>query len=115
MAEETRALKRRHLIYYLEVYDDEQDLLLGHIVDITTAGLKLVSKKPIETGRDFKLRMNLPESYFKEGTVFFDGKSLWSGNDINPDFYDTGFSIANLNHKAIKTIEKLVKELAFNM
>ena len=47
---DVRAYKRRHLIYYLEVYDDETGDLLGHLVDITLQGLKLTSKKEIMTG-----------------------------------------------------------------
>ena len=67
MAEEGRALNRRHLIYYfLEVNDIGSGELLGHLVDITTKGIKLVSKHPIETGKKFKLQMLLPEDYFHE-------------------------------------------------
>ena len=38
MTDETRSLKRRHLVYYLEVYDDDANELLGHLVDLTTCG-----------------------------------------------------------------------------
>ena len=109
-----RALKRRHLIYYLEVYDEDSDKFLGHLVDITTQGIKLVSKKPIETEKIFSLRMNLPEGYFDDKVLTFKAKSLWSGNDVNPDFFDTGFMAPNLDPKAKETITDLVNQLGFN-
>ncbi len=109
-----RALKRRHLIYYLEVYDKDSDKFLGHLVDITTQGIKLVSKKPIETERIFSLRMNLPEGYFNDSTLIFKAKSLWSGNDVNPDFFDTGFMVPDLDPKAKEIITDLVNQLGFN-
>ena len=112
--ESRRALKRRHLIYYLEVHDNESDKFLGHLVDITTQGIKLISKKPIETERIYTLRMNLPEEYFDEKILTFKAKSLWSGNDINPEFFDTGFMVPDLDQKVKNTITDLVNQLGFN-
>lgn len=109
-----RTLKRRHLIYYLQVFDEESGEQLGHLVDITTRGIKLVSKKAIDTDRDYHLRMTLPEGYFKENVIHFQGKALWSGNDVNPDFYDTGFEVANLDKKVRTVIIKLINWLGFN-
>jgi hypothetical protein len=109
-----RTLKRRHLIYYLEVFDEDTDELLGHLVDITTRGIKLVSKKAIGTDREYHLRMTLPEGYFQENVIHFQGRALWSGNDVNQDFYDTGFEVANLDKEVRKVIIKLINWLGFN-
>lgn len=114
MAEEGRALKRRHLIYYLEVHDAEKDELLGHLVDLTTQGIKLVSKKPIAVNRAFTLSMSLPEEMFKEKNLVFTATSLWSAPDINPDFYDTGFSVPGLSDEAKQLITDLVEQVGFN-
>lgn len=114
MTDETRSLKRRHLVYYLEVYDDDANELLGHLVDLTTSGLKLVSKQRIPTNRSYRLRMMLPEGYFSQKDLYFEAKSLWSSNDINPDFYDTGFSSPKLEPVAQNIIMDLVSQLSFN-
>ncbi len=114
MADETRSLKRRHLVYYLEVYDDEANKLLGHLVDLTTNGLKLVSKQRIPTNRTYKLRMMLPEGYFSQKDIYFEAKSMWSSNDINPDFYDTGFAAPKLDQKTQEIISGLVSQISFN-
>lgn len=114
MTGDGRTLKRRHLIYYLEVFDEETGKLLGHLVDITTRGIKLISKEPIECGRSFRMRMQLPEGYFKETDLHFEGRSVWSGNDVNPDFYDTGFDVPNLDKDVRTIIIKLVNWLGFN-
>ena len=114
MADETRALKRRHLIYYLEVYDNETNDLLGHLVDITTEGLKLVSKVEIPAHHLFQLRMSLPEGYFEQKMLRFEATSRWSSNDVNPDFYDTGFSLPDLDAKSKEIIFNLVNQLSFN-
>lgn len=114
MANEPRSLKRRHLVYYLEVYDADANELLGHLVDLTTTGFKLVSKQRIPTNRDYRLRMLLPEGYFAQKELCFEAKSLWSSNDINPDFYDTGFSAPKLELKTQNIIRDLVEQISFN-
>jgi len=114
MTDETRSLKRRHLVYYLEVYDDDANKLLGHLVDLTTSGLKLVSKQRIPTNRTYHLRMMLPEGYFSQKDIYFEAKSMWSSNDVNPDFYDTGFAAPKLDQKTQEIISGLVSQISFN-
>ncbi|HSR37239.1 MAG TPA: PilZ domain-containing protein [Desulfurivibrionaceae bacterium] len=114
VGEESRGLQRRHLIYYLEIHDDVTGKLLGHLVDITTEGIKLVSKEPIERGKTFRLRMQLPEDYFDEKMLRFEAKSLWSSNDVNPEFYDTGFSTSGMDQRAKEIVAGLVGQFGFN-
>ena len=114
MTNETRSLKRRHLVYYLEVYDDDANELLGHLVDLTTTGLKLVSKQRIPTNRTYHLRMMLPEGYFAQKDLYFEAQSMWSSNDINPDFYDTGFAAPKLDPKTQEIILDMVSQISFN-
>lgn len=110
----SRVLERRHLIYYLEVYDLETGRQLGHLVDITTRGIKLVSKEKIPLKQTFILKLMLPSGYFKESEIHFEAKSLWSSNDVNPDFYDTGFEVTSLSTEERKIMRKLVEQIGFN-
>ncbi len=114
MEHKARILKRRHLIYYLEVYDEDTGLPLGHLVDVTTRGIKLVSKTPLEAGKTFRLRMMLPAGYFQETVVHIEAVSKWSNNDINPDFFDTGFEAKSIDIRTRQIIMKLVNLVGFN-
>jgi hypothetical protein len=114
MTEEIRSYKRRHLLYYLEVYDDDTKELLGHLVDLTTTGLKLMSRKQIPSNRDYWLRMVLPEEVFPEKDLYFEAQSRWSSNEVNPDFYDTGFSAPKLDLKTQNIIRDLLSEISFH-
>ena len=113
MGDESRRMKRRHLVFYLEVYN-ESGGVLGHLVDLTTKGIKLVSKEPIKENKDFRLKMELPEEYFADKALHFNGHSLWSGPDVNPHFHATGFEISGLDEDARVIIRKLINELGFN-
>jgi len=111
---ELRKFKRRHLIYYLEVFDDESGELLGHLVDLTINGLKLVSKEEIPSGKDFRLRMIMPEQYCKDRQVTFAARSMWSSKDVNPDFYATGFSAPDLDQETRRLFMVMINQVGFN-
>ncbi len=111
---EPRILKRRHLIYYLEVHDGKSGSLLGHLVDLTTKGVKLVSREPIATDTELTLKMMLPDEYSEEKFVSFKAKSIWSGKDVNPDFYATGFIAPDLSKDVKDIFKSLIDEAGFN-
>ncbi len=112
--EDIRSLKRRHLIYYLDVFNNKNNELLGKLVDITTRGIKLVSRLPVPIDKDYSLRLTFPEGYFRSRDLTFDARSIWSSNDINPDFYDTGFEVINLDREGRKIIRRLIELVGFN-
>jgi hypothetical protein len=63
-----RSLKRRHLIYYLRVFDRSSGKLVGHLVDVTTQGMMLISEAPLPDEAEFELRMDLPPGLFAMDT-----------------------------------------------
>ena len=110
---ERRKLKRRHLIYYLRVFERNNDQLIGHVVDITSEGAMLISEEPIETDTVFQCRMVLPEGMEGSREITFDAKSVWSKKDINPNYYATGFQMLKAAPKDLDTVERLIVDFGF--
>ncbi len=108
-----RKLKRRHLIYYLRVFDRNSGQLIGHLVDVTTEGVMLISKHPIETNTIFKSKMVLPKGIEGSKEITFDAKSIWCKKDVNPNFYATGFQLLKSSPEDIKLLERLIDEFGF--
>ncbi len=108
-----RTVLRRHLIYYLRVWNTEEDQLLGHLVDINVDGLMLISEKPIPTKKEYKLelRWNSPEGEAQH--LRFNAESRWCNNDVNPAFYDTGFLLNNKDEAILEPIKQMIEELGF--
>ncbi len=110
---EKRKLKRRHLIYYLSVFEGNTDHLVGQLVDLTTDGLMLTSENPMEIGAKLKLRMVLPEEIRGKTNLFFEAVAKWCKRDINPNFYDIGFKVQNISKTEAKIIETLIQGFSF--
>jgi len=114
MEQDSRRLRRRHLIFYLEVRDHRTGDYLGHLVDLTTKGIKLISKDPIAVNDARTLRMELPEDFGTDPSLVFEARAVWSAKDVNPDFYDTGFELINLPPQAASYLQNLIDEMGFN-
>lgn len=114
MTDGFRAQKRKNIVYYLEIHDEETGKPLGRLVDMTTKGLKMVSEEPIEVNRLFRLRVDLPEGYFMQSTLALEAQSMWCTKDINKDYYVTGFSALSPDLSDQGIIDNLISHLSFN-
>ena len=112
--EDRRTIKRRHLIFYLRVWELEADRPLGHVVDITPEGLMLISEQPIAVGQEYALEIRLPDTEGALNPMRFRAVCRWSDNDINPSFYDSGFEFVEKRTEDIETIRTLVEAYGFH-
>ena len=110
---EKRKLKRVHLIYYLRIFDIETGKHVGHLVDITTEGIMMISENPLQSGKDFSFKMLLPGTITGREEISFKARSLWCKKDFNPDFYVSGLKIEKISFKEIKTIAALINQYGF--
>lgn len=111
---EKRKFQRRHLIYYLRLFDRDTVNLIGHLVDITSEGVMVISENPIEVGKMFHMRMILPKEIFGREQITFSAISKWTAKDVNPSFYDTGFQFEEISDENIQTITQLIDDFGFN-
>lgn len=110
---EKRQIARRHLIYYLRVWDVKQDKLLGHLADVSTDGLMTVGETPIELDKDYHLKMVLPSVTGENDPLEFEALSCWSSNDVNEQFYDTGFQFTKISEETVGRIKDIIAEYGF--
>lgn len=110
---EMRQVERRHLVYYLRVFDGTGSRVLGHIVDISSKGVMLLSGSPISVGENFRLRMRLPSQIANMEELIFNASSRWSKPDVNPDFFIAGFEIRDVDDAIITNIHSLMDDFSF--
>lgn len=113
LASERRLIQRRHLFFHLRVFDRNTGEKLGHVVDVTPEGMMLVSEQVIPTDVDFQLKMSLPDEGDKSKSHEFEARSMWSSNDVNPQFYDTGFRVIRATEEHLDLMEYLVEHYGF--
>lgn len=107
---EKRRITRRHLVFYLRVFDGMSSRVLGHMIDISENGLMLLSDDPMAVNEEHRLRMGLPWEIAGSEEVIFKAVSRWSRPDENPDFFMSGFQIKDIDREARELIRFLIDE-----
>jgi len=114
MFEKRRSEKRRNLIYYLEVYDNESDELSGHVVDITNGGVLIISESLLELNKIFSLKIILPFSINEVDAIIFDAECVHCAVSQNKSHFDVGFKYMSLDEPFLAIINILIQEYGFS-
>ncbi len=109
---EKRTNIRRHLIFYLRVLD-EKDNLIGYLVDISEGGLMIINDTSIPIGKRFTLKLKLPNDIDHGDYLTFLGEVRWTQQDINQDYYDIGIKILDQVDHNLKILQKLIDKIGF--
>lgn len=107
-----RKYERRHLIFYLRIFD-ENDILLGYLLDISEGGILMMSENDIPEGKELKLKLKLPKEINEGDTLQFKGVVKRVTKDINENFYDIGLQIVEKDKKYSEILHKLVEFCGF--
>lgn len=110
--QENRTVDRRGLVFYLRVFDQATQYILGHLTDISTAGLMLVSERKIDPGSLFEVRVILPKEVMGRTELPLKITCCWCSPDAIPEFYAAGFQFEEISLSQKKLIDALTTEFS---
>ena len=105
-----RKSERRHLAYYLKVYDRLTGKLVGRMGNMTGEGLMLLSPDELEVGKAYALRVEFPEKVEGQTYLDIDVRSLWSDKDVLPNYYNTGCQLLESSLQYRELIQQVIEE-----
>lgn len=110
---DNRKSRRLSLYYYLRIIDAKSGHQLGNLIDISDDGLMMISDKQIKKGEIIPISMILPEKRVGTKKVEFMCRSVWSKPSINPDFFETGFQIIDIDTDEKLKLVNIIKDIIF--
>ncbi|MCP4747218.1 MAG: hypothetical protein GY874_13920 [Desulfobacteraceae bacterium] len=110
---EKRKLTRQCLLYHLRVFDISNYKLIGHVADIHTEGMMVLSEQPQKVDAIHDLRVVLPEVLDGKEDVRFRGIVVWSGLHPNTIFYSSGFRVQHISQVHVEIIKMLIDRYGF--
>lgn len=94
---EQRTVPRKNFSFYMRVLDDDRQVILGHMVEVSTIGLRLETVKPLPVNKDYYLRLELTPELGGLPYIVFIARSKWCKiDDIQPNLYNVGFEIIEI-------------------
>ena len=110
---EKRQVERKYLVFYLRVFDGLGSRVIGHLVNISSNGIMLLSDYPVPVNEEYKLRMRLPHELVDHGEIIFNALSRWCRKDTNPEFYVAGFQLHDISPRLKDNILCLIDEFSY--
>jgi len=113
--DERRKLQRRHLIFYLEIEDEETNEKLGHLGDINVEGMMILTEEELPIEKKYKVRLKLPKfEMFDKEFLSMDIITRWMKKDFNPYINCIGCQYRKLSKDDTQLIERLIRLLGFD-
>ena len=107
--DDRRNLERKDFSYYMRLIDNDSQDLVGHLVDISSGGIKLDSQGPIPINKDFHLRMDLTSEIADKPAMIFVARSKWCEVDpLDPFIYNVGFQLINVAPADLDIIKRMM-------
>jgi hypothetical protein len=109
----TRSEKRRHLFYYLKVFRTDTGELLGNLVDLSHSGVMILSRRPVEVGLEFEIRIEPMAPELGHAELRMTVQSRWHRKDVNPEYFVTGFQVTAMPPEQAAVIDHLIADYGF--
>lgn len=107
---EKRQQHRVHLFYQLGVFNRESEDYVGHLVDITIDGIRILNKTPFDTGTVYPFRLDLANMGSLEQQLDFDAECIWQEREFASGVCNSGFKIIKIAKKDREIIEFLIEQ-----
>ena len=109
-----RRIERHQLPCFLQVFNRVTDKPIGFLGNVSESGLMLISQLPMMVDVDFELRLKIPGPTGECQAIDLTATCLWSHEDINPQHYDSGFSVIEAGEEYSQLISALLNYFSFD-
>lgn len=94
---------------FFEVFDKNTNASVGHLVDLTVEGLKIIGRAEMRPRSRYQFRIDLPKEVRGVTRIFADAECMWCQKDIDPEFYIAGFKILSITPPFTEIVETLIQ------
>ncbi len=110
-----RMERRRKVLTFTPVYNQNEDVLLGYLGDLTLRGALMVSEFPVDTDQILTLGIEFRKSSVKPvKRMVIPARVAWCKHEDHRTYYNTGLEFLELNEKEKKAVEAILKKYEFS-
>ena len=109
ISEKVDRATRKHLIYFVKVSSSNEDSFTGRLVNISSNGLKMISKEQFFLKTAYNLEIFLPEGMNELKYIACIGKTVWCEHNTSSDHFSAGFEIVEIDDINKSLLNELIK------
>ncbi len=94
---EKRTVPRKNFSFYMRILNDDTQEILGHMVEVSSIGLRLETVGPLPINKDYYMRLELTPDLGNMPYIVFIARSKWCKIDnIQPNLFHVGFELIEI-------------------
>ena len=109
-SEKIERARRKHLIYSVLINSSGGDFFTGRLVNISSSGLKVITKEKLFFGSTYRLEISLPKETHELKYMTCMGETVWCDHDIRSDHFSAGFKIVEIDEDNKSLLNELMKD-----
>jgi hypothetical protein len=83
----------------LAIYEQDSYRQIGELADLSTTGIRLLTKEPIEQDRLLRCRVKLPVDVFQQEYLLLEAKCMWCRKGQDKMQFESGHRIVNITEQ----------------
>jgi hypothetical protein len=87
--------------------------IIGHVANLSTEGIMLITSDSMVHDTVLKLSIALPEKIFDRDRIECEAKCMWCKVSPNSDFFEAGLQLCEVSEQEIKAIVGLIAKYRF--
>ena len=96
---------------HVNVYPQDEDVLLGYALNLNTGGMLLVTEKPLNPVKKYDLSFGGDKDEHIMQRIMVSAYPVWQQSENNISRYYTGMRFSNLDANTVAKIETILYEL----
>lgn len=108
---ERRQSQRSNLKVPLRVFLVDTEVYIGHVVDVSLHGMRVLSSRPLDGEQPLSFDLELPDSNGREQKAPVTAVGVYSKLDADSGGYFTGFKFLSIKPETIFSLQRLTDEL----
>ena len=110
---EERKQQRTHVVSYLEVRESGSDRVMGRVSEITTEGMKLQTREPMEPNTTLAFEMALPPHKRTRDSISFEAQVIWCEKSEDSGLYESGVQMMGITPEDVNEIRQIMEDAPF--
>jgi hypothetical protein len=103
-----RQSTRYEFDYNLPVYEFDNYRQIGELADLSTEGVRIISRRPVEKGDRLRCRVKLNRTIFQEDYLFLEVRCMWSREISGSTQFESGHRIVNISRRDAAIVMNLI-------
>jgi hypothetical protein len=112
--DDRRHAERQHTLYHSKVYEAGTRELIGHTVDISATGLRLVAPEERPIGEVLDIECELPKDLYGHDVIELRAIVRWCKRDVNPEYAALGLELIDVPREIASILRTIQLRYCFD-